>query len=143
MYYREVLSYTISFLLVTLIGVYGINLPGLITGEKKLVYEYYNLNWKFFIPFDYILILIYLLSAYYIGYLLNLNTHTKYLFTLICATILISGGFMMYFLSKPMSNNFFSQWFHTVTYRAVIYDIILLSFIYLVYVQINSYIKSL
>jgi hypothetical protein len=140
MYWQEIVSYTISFFLVTLIGVYGVNLPGIISGNQTLVNLYYYDNMKFFIPFDYFLILIYFLAAYYVNKMIDVRSRTNYLLVIICTTILISGGFMLYFLSKPLSSSFFSQWFHAVSYKAVIYDIILLSLIYIVYVKIYSYI---
>jgi len=141
MYSREIISYTLSFFIVTLLGVYGLNLPGIISGNEKLVDSYYYDNIKFFIPFDYFLILLYFLVAYYFSTLFNVKTRKQYLLIIILTTILISGGFMLYFLSNPVSNNFFSQWFHAVSYKAVIYDIILLSLMYIVYVKIYSIIS--
>lgn len=142
MYCSEIISYTLSFFIVTLIGVYGLNLPGIISGNQNLVNSYYYDNISFFIPFDYFLILIYFLAAYYFSKLIYVRTRTQYLFIIIITTIFISGGFMLYFLSKPVSDSFFSQWFHAVSYKAVIYDIILLSLIYIVYAKIYTIITS-
>jgi len=138
MYYNEIISYTLSFFIVTLVGVYGLNLPGIISGNQTLVNSYYYHNIKFFIPFDYFLILLYFLAAYYLAKLLNVKKDKQYILVIILTTVLISGGFMVFFLSKPVSDNFFSQWFHAVSYRAVIYDIILLVSIYIVYVILNK-----
>jgi len=138
MYYNEIISYTLSFFIVTLVGVYGLNLPGIISGNQTLVNSYYYHNIKFFIPFDYFLILLYFLAAYYLAKILNVKKDKQYILVIILTTVLISGGFMVFFLSKPVSDNFFSQWFHAVSYRAVIYDIILLVSIYIVYVILNK-----
>ena len=61
----------------------------------------------------------------------------------IVGTILISGTFMLYFLSRPLNkNSFFSKWFHSVKWRAVVFDIflILLTFllIKLIYNRMNN-----
>lgn len=141
MYSRELVSYTISFVLVTLIGVYGINLPRLITGEQGLVDQYYYLNWKFFIPFDYFLIMFYLLAALFISKIIGVKSRIQYLLVILGTTLVISGGFMLYFTNSPPNSSFFSQWFHSAGFKAVMYDIVLLTLIYIVYVFIMKSLK--
>ena len=143
MYSRELVSYTISFVLVTLIGVYGINLPRLITGEQGLVDQYYYLNWKFFIPFDYFLIMFYLLAAFFISKLIGVKSRIQYLLVILGTTLVISGGFMLYFTNSPPTSSFFSKWFHRAGFKAVIYDIVLLTLIYIVYAGVMSLIKKI
>lgn len=134
MYAKELISYTISFVLVTLIGVYGLNMPGLISGQPDLVKQYYYDNWKFYLPFDYFLALVYLLSAYYLAKKIGIKSQAKYLLVILGTTVLISGSFWAYFSSTPLTSSFFSQWFHRAGFKAVIYDLLLLTLMYLVYV---------
>ena len=136
MYAKELISYTIAFVLVTLLGVYGLNMPGLISGQPELVKEYYHLNWKFYLPMDYFLVMVYLLAAYYLAKKMGVKSQATYLLVLLGTTALISGSFWAYFSSGPMTSSFFSQWFHKAGFKAVIYDLTLLTLMYLVYVGI-------
>jgi len=124
--------YAYSFTMVFL--VYILKLPTLVTGDTKLVQEYYGKNFNFTFIFDLFLFLIYLsISLFFIDYFGVKNFFYK-LLTVIITTTFISGAFFIYFINKPKNNDsFFSRWFHKVTYKAVIYDILLLSFTYIIY----------
>lgn len=124
--------YAYSFTMVFL--VYILNLPTLVTGDTKLVEEYYGKNFNFTFVLDFFLFLIYLsISLFFIDYF-DVKKFFYKLLTVIITTIVISGAFFIYFINKPKNNDsFFSRWFHTVTYKSVVYDILLLSFTYVMY----------
>ena len=67
---------------------------------------------------------------------MGVKSQTAYLLVLLGTTALISGSFWAYFSSGPMTSSFFSQWFHRAGFKAVIYDLTLLTLMYLVYVGI-------
>ena len=134
-----VISYVISFLTVTILAIYGFNLPVLITGQSELVQQYYYKNWKFYIPFDLILVAIYLIAGLYVSdKILGLKTSLQILGGIILTTILISGFFWLYFINQPMSDSFFSQWFYKAGFRAVLYDVVLISLIYICFSFISE-----
>ena len=123
---RKTLSYTLMFCSVNVLLVYLLRVPYLISNQSSLVDEYYVKNFVTSIPMDFVLVLIYLEIALFISRQMNLQRYfTKRLMVVVLTTAFISGGFMFYFLNKPRDGSFFSRWFHSVTWRAVLYDMIL------------------
>jgi hypothetical protein len=130
---KDCLLYTISFSVGIFIITYLLNIPTVVSGEKNIIDEYYIKNFVTNIPMDYIFVLIYFLIAYLIIYLLNIEN--IYIKTLIVGltTALLTFGFTYYFINKPLTNNIYSRWFHTVKYNSITYDTILITFIYIIY----------
>ena len=120
--------YTLSYFTITTIFVYMFNLPQIITNDKQgLIKEYYIKNFVNVIIFDYFLILGYLTFNNWLIKIFKINTLFGEILMNILGTALISGGFMLYFLNKPLNKNiFFSKWFYSVTWKAVVYDIFLI-----------------
>jgi len=124
--------YAYTFTMVFL--VYILKLPILLTGNTSLINEYYGKNFNYTFLLDFVLFIVYLSLSLFFIEIFDIKTFSYKLLTVILTTLLISGGFFIYFLTKPKNNSsFFSRWFHTVTYKAVIYDILLLSFTYIMY----------
>ena len=133
-------TYAYSFTMVFL--VYILKLPTLVTGNTKLVEEYYAKNFNYTFILDFFLFLIYLsISLFFISYL-NIKTFLNKILTVASVTTIISGLFFIYFMNTKKTNSFFSRWFHTVTYKAVIYDILLLTFTYIIYTYLYNISKS-
>uniref|UniRef100_A0A6C0BTP9 Uncharacterized protein n=1 Tax=viral metagenome TaxID=1070528 RepID=A0A6C0BTP9_9ZZZZ len=131
--YNYLVSYIFSFTFVTVTIAYILKIPYLLTNNKQLVNEYYGKNFSKSALLDLFLFAIYLgISQLLINYF-NVNTILYKLITVAITTIFISGSFALYFLSKPVDKSFFSRWFHAVQYKAVVYDIILLTFSYFIY----------
>lgn len=131
--YHYLVSYIFSFTFVTVTIAYILKIPYLLTNNKQLVNEYYAKNFSNSALLDFFLFAIYLgISQFFINYF-NVNTILHKLITVAITTIFISGSFAVYFLSKPVDKSFFSRWFHAVQYKAVVYDIILLTFSYFIY----------
>jgi uncharacterized membrane protein YjjP (DUF1212 family) len=123
--------YAYSFTMVFL--VYILKLPTLVTGNTKLVEEYYGQHFNYTFVLDFFLFLIYLsISLFFISYL-DIKTFFNKILTVASVTTIISGLFFIYFINTKKTNSFFSRWFHTVSYKAVIYDILLLTFTYTIY----------
>jgi len=134
-YCNKLVAYSISFIVITLVGIYGLNLPALISQQPELVNQYYYKNWKFYIPFDWVLVAIYLFLSLYIADKLigATSTHLENIGIILLTTLVISGSFWAYFVKQPISSSFFSQWFHKAGFKAVLYDMLLLILIYVVY----------
>ena len=131
--YDHLVSYIFSFTFVTVTIVYILKIPYLLTNNKQLVNEYYGKNFSKSALLDILLFAIYMgISQLSINYF-NINTTLYKLIAVAITTIIISGSFLIYFLSKPVDKSFFSRWFHGVGYKALVYDIILLTFSYFMY----------
>ena len=135
---KYIYSYLLSLFSVTTVLVYGIELPRRITGETALVKEYYYKNYMSSLVLDIVLVFIYLWIAWFVMRKMNVNTYWKRISIVALVTACISGAFYLYFISNPKTSSFFSKWFHTVQYKAVIYDVILVSAVYMVYHFIES-----
>ena len=92
-----------------------------------MIKEYYIKNFVNVIILDYFLILAYLTFNNWLIKIFKINNFYCQILMNILGTILLSGGFMIYFLSKPLNkNSFFSKWFYSVKWKAVVYDIFLI-----------------
>jgi len=132
-YISKIINYTISFCVGIFIITYLFRVPYYLTGKNKIVNEYYIDNFAKNIPMDYIFVLIYLgIACLFIKHFKIKDTLQK-IIVVGLTTMLITGGFMLYFTSKKMTNSFFSRWFHTVGWMSLIYDSLLLCFIYYIY----------
>jgi len=127
-----ILQYCLSYYTVIMIFVYILNLPQLVTNDKKgLIKEYYYDNFTKTIIFDFFLIILYLALSLFFIKLLGSDTLINNTIIVILTTILISGLFALYFLNTPENETFFSRWFHSVNYLAIVYDVILVTCVYL------------
>jgi len=131
--YNNLVSYIFSFAFTTVLLAYIVKLPYLITGNKTLINEYYSKKFVSSAILDIFLFGIYIyISQFFINYF-KINNITYKLIAVAITTIIISGSFFIYFINKPSDNTFFSRWFHTVGYKAIVYDVILITFSYMIY----------
>lgn len=75
----------------------------------------------------------YVSNQLYTWFMLPKSDNALKLIVLICTTIMISGGFMIYFKLFGDPKQFFTRWFKRVGYRAILYDVYLVSSVYLLY----------
>lgn len=139
---RVLICFTIAFSTCLFLVTYLLHLPQFITQKPKIVQEYYQKNFTRNVLLDYGFVVIYFLIAWAMIKLLQVKKTSVKFLVVISVTALLTGGFCYYFLLQPKSSNFFSRWFHTVKYRSVVYDIVLLGLIYLVYQFMLDQIKS-
>ena len=138
---REILIYTIVYGFVMISIVFLGRIPNILTNDN-IINFYYKTNFNKNIINDYFLIGVYLFIGLYIINKFNIkdNIHQVLIITLV--TIVLTGGFMLYFQSKPKTyDQFFSVWFHTASYKSIIYDIILLVLTYLLYKFVKKELK--
>lgn len=128
---RKLLSYTMSYSAVYMLIVYLLRVPHYISNSTSLANEYYVTNFLTNIPMDFVLVLIYLEISLFVSRQLKLRQYfTKTLMVVVLTTALLTGTFLFYFTRGPRTKSFFSRWFHTVTWRSVIYDMIVLGSVY-------------
>ena len=124
-------SYNIALAIVSAVLIYGLDLPGYMTGANKLVKEYYYDNALNSYKLDVVLILFYIIIGKLISNLTGSTSEPTKLLSVILGCIIISGGFMIAFQRGFMKGTFFSRWFSKVGWHAVAYDIVLVSSVYL------------
>ena len=125
-----VASYLLSLFSVTTILVYGIDLPTLLTGEKELVSEYYYKNFDESLMLDTVIIGAYIGVGYSIISAFGSKDMLINLLLVASASGLISALFLTLFSYGWQKNTFFSRWFRAVGFRAVVYDVIIVSSVY-------------
>lgn len=137
-------AYLLSFTLITVIYVYILNLPTFISQAPYLVNEYYYKHAIYSFVLDVFLIAFYISAAMYTGKCLKLSKkdHAQQLLAVIITTTVISSLFMIYFLYFGEPKAFFSRWFTRVRYKAVLYDGILVSSVYVMMIKIYNYIRG-
>lgn len=142
---KNILSNLIKFLIAFCSGIfiitYLIRLPFILANNNEIVNEYYIENFIQNIPLDLFFIICYFLVAKLIISFLKITDFHIKLLIIAATTAILTGGFCYYFNSYKVSSNFFSRWFHTVGYSSVIYDVVLLSFIYWIYMYLESIIN--
>lgn len=126
-------AYITSLAIITIIYVYILNLPGFITQSNGLVKEYYYDNAVSSFVLDIFLIAAYISLAMYISRALKIkgNDNTGQLIVLFLTTIMVSGSFMLYFNMGNSLGTFFSRWFKSVGYKAIVYDVFLICSVYM------------
>lgn len=134
----QLISFIYAYAFSTMFLVYFLKLPLLITNQKEIFKEYYAENFNFTFFLDLSFILIYLLIACFFAKLFSIETIPMKFIVVVFTTLFLTGSFMLYFTSKKNDGSFWSRWFHSTGYKSVIYDIILVSFIYLIYEYIYN-----
>ena len=137
------LNYTISFCVGIFIITYLLEIPQILTNNKYIVNQYYVKEFSKNIPLDYLFVGIYLLISYFISKLLKLKSFLHKLLIVLITTSILTFLFCFYFRYNKLNlNNFFSKWFHTVGYISIIYDVILLGYIYSIYKYMHNLINN-
>ena len=139
---KELFLLIISFCVGIFLLTYLINLPGIVTGKQEIVDEYYKKNFITNVPMDLFFILCYFLVAYLVMLFFKIKKDWAKLITVGIVTAFLTFIFCYYFINKPKTSSFFSRWFNTVGYSSVIYDVILLVFIYGIYLYLKKYITN-
>ena len=139
----NILKYVIAFCVGTFIIVYLLKIPNLLTGANKLIKEYYYDNFTSSLLLDIVLIFIYLLIGMYIIKIKKMDNCTlfKKILIIFSVSFIISFIFYIIFINKPKNEMFFSRWFHTVGIKASIYDGIIVSTIYFIYIYLKKIIQ--
>ena len=124
-------AYSVSFILVTGVLVYLLDLPGYLSGADKLVREYYYSNFWRSTVLDFFLIAAYISAGMFVASGMGwARSAAGQVAGIMLASVLISGAFMAFFLARPETKSFFSRWFHAAGVSAVLYDVILVSTVY-------------
>ena len=129
-------EYTFGFIFVSLIHVYLLNTPQILLGKSNaindLITKYYYTDGIFNVLSEYILIYpLYILISLYLIKKMKITDNILKFLLCILVTCLISGLFYLLFISRPMTKSFFSKWFHTVGWKAIVYDVLMVSSVFM------------
>ena len=136
-------SYLVSLTFVTIVLIYGLDLPTFMSGAPLLVREYYYANAISSFLLDIVLVAAYISIGMVAANILNISSddHGSQLGIQAVTAGVISSLFMLFFLGQSNSL-FFTRWFKAAGFRAVLYDIILVCSVYFVMIQVHNRIFS-
>jgi hypothetical protein len=125
-----ILSYLISLSTTTALLVYGLDLPSLMTGQNKLVTEYYYKKYIESFILDVFLVAGYLGIASYVS--VSSGYTGLYARTAIVSltAALLSSLFYAMFLSGFQKGSFFQRWFKAAGFSAVLYDVVFVTVVF-------------
>jgi hypothetical protein len=126
----------ISSIIITIIFIYIFKVPNLITNANKLIKEYYYDKFLNSIILDLILFQLYIFAGNYIIKLLKITNVIKKTLIIALTTVIISSIFMYLFLNFSNKEFFFYRWFNKVGVLAVIYDMIIVTSVYMLSLQL-------
>ena len=121
----------ISSIIVTIVLIYMLKLPNLITNADKLIKEYYYDDFFKSLILDFILFQLYIYAGNYLIDYFKIKSLPSKLAVIAVISMIISTIFMFLFLNFSSKDLFFYRWFNKVGFLAVIYDIIIVSSVYI------------
>jgi hypothetical protein len=121
----------ISSIIITIIFIYIFKVPNLITNANKLIKEYYYDKFLNSLILDLILFQLYIYAGNYIIKLLKIKNIINKTLIIALTTVIISSIFMFLFLNFSNKELFFYRWFNKVGFLAVIYDMIIVTSVYM------------
>ena len=128
------LAYTIAYILVTLIGVYILNVPGWVTESYGLVKEFYIKNGAKNIIIEWFVFLAYIGSAYAIVNHYNIKDNLHKVGVIVGVTLVLSGLASLIFTSIPsLKGTFFQRWFKETGVKSLVYDVMIMTTMYIVF----------
>jgi hypothetical protein len=137
-------SYFAALVFITILGVYLLDIPTILSGAPDLVQEYYYDNAVSSFVLDVFIVAAYIAVAMYVAGIMKVKNddHATQVVVLALVSVAISGLFMKIFQNGYKRGSFFSRWFKRVGYRAVLYDVGLVCSVYLVMISIHNRVFS-
>lgn len=125
-----VLSFAISFVVLVYIG----RLPQHVTGNPdQIVDEYYLTSAPKALLSDLVFVAIYLAIGMFIAHVFKVNQLATQTLVIAATTCALTAFFCILFRSRPLdTSSFFSRWFHSVGFKSVVYDAIIVCAIFVV-----------
>lgn len=123
-------NFIMSLSVVTFVLVYVVDLPTLLTGETKLVTEYYYKDFAQSFLLDIVVVGVYLIIGVSIASALKLKSEVSHVTCIVLAAGVISSLFYLLFSSGWRKGSFFHRWFSAVGVKAIGYDMILVGSVY-------------
>lgn len=129
-----VISYTLAYVLGTLVVNYVLNVPGWLTEAHDLVREFYIKNGirNFFV--EWLVVGAYVYAAYLAcGYAKARSNFERFL-VMIATVAALSGAFWLLFTRVPsLRGSFYERWFRRAGLKAVVFDMIYIGAVYVLF----------
>lgn len=123
--------------------VYVLRLPFfLLPANQDLVREYFMTNFSINVLIDIVVITAYLALAWWLMRMAGIYDIVDRLLVVVSTTVILSGLFCLVFLRLPASKSFYTRWFRQVGTKALVYDAILVSVTFLLFMSISSQTQS-
>ena len=127
-------AYTIAYIIVTLVGVYILNLPGWITESYDLVKEFYIKNGAKNIIIEWFVFLVYIGLAHIIITHFKIKDNLQKIIVISFVTLILSTFASLIFTNTPsLRGTFFQKWFIQTGIKSIIYDIIIITTMFIVF----------
>ena len=132
---NNILKFILSFVVSYFIVVYTLQIPSLLTNNNPIIKEIYYTKAHQMLPLDFLFIIIYIwIAKYLLSHIKKKTTIKEDIVFIAIITAVLTTLFCYYFRSSPVNpSNIFSRWFHSIGYRSVIYDIIIVCSVYILY----------
>ena len=123
---RVTLCYALSFSLVVVSLVYVLQVPQRITGNPDgIVDEYYFQKAPIALLGDFCFVAAYLGISLLLMHMLRAKTLMAQTLVVGLTTGMLTASACLLFLSQPLNASFFSRWFHSVRFKSVFYDVLI------------------
>lgn len=132
-----IVSYIVAVVSVLFLFVFAFRVPFILTNDDPLVTEYYVTNFATNVPLDIIFITCYLLLAWGITHVSGTSDITTQ-FIIVCLTTSVLTLIFWGVFRSMEGSSFFIRWFKRVGLRAVVYDVLIVGFVFLMYTWLRT-----
>jgi hypothetical protein len=141
------LSYSVAYLLCTLVINYVLNFPAWLTEAPDLVKEFYIKNGVRFFVIEWFVVAAYLCVGHLVASRLNAAyggamSNCRKLLVVLAVVCALSAAFWLLFTRLPaLRGTMYERWFSRAGYKALVFDAVYLGAIYVVFHKILSKFK--
>jgi hypothetical protein len=129
---KHIFAYFTSLILVTVFVIYLLDLPTFLTGANELIKEYYYDHLVESFILDIFLFAGYIAVGLFFINLFNIKENYQKLITVAISSFLLTTFFILLFKYNNQ-NSFFSRWFKRVGMLASLYDMLIVSSVFILY----------
>lgn len=132
-----IVSYIVAVVSVLFLFVFALRVPFILTNDDPLVTEYYITNFATNVPLDILFITCYMLVAWGVAYVSGVSDATNQ-FIIVCLTTSVLTLIFWGIFNTMEGSSFFIRWFRRVGLRAVVYDVLMVGFVFLIYTWLRT-----
>lgn len=128
------ISYTLAYVLGTLVINYVLNVPGWLTEAHDLVREFYIKNGIRNFVVEWLVVGAYIYAAHLACVQLKVKSNFERFLVTIGTVAALSGAFWLLFTRVPnLRGSFYERWFRRAGLKAVVFDMIYIGAVYVLF----------
>lgn len=128
------ISYTLAYVLGTLVINYVMNVPGWLTEAQDLVREFYIKNGIRNFVVEWLVVGSYIYAAHLASVQLKVKSNFERFLVAISTVAVLSGAFWLLFTRVPsLRGSFYERWFRRTGLKAVVFDMIYIGAVYVLF----------